>query len=54
MKDDDRSYYQRRAEAELDRAQAATVPNAVRAHYELAEAYLNKLSKGNSPGSDRP
>jgi hypothetical protein len=54
MNDDDRSYYQRRAEVELERAQVATVPKVVRAHFELAEAYLGKLSQGKLPGSDRP
>jgi hypothetical protein len=44
MLQDERSYYQYRAEVELERAQAATVPVAVRAHYQLAEAYLAKVS----------
>ena len=44
MFQDDRSYYQHRAEVEVERAQAATAPGAVRAHYQLAEAYLDKLA----------
>jgi hypothetical protein len=44
MYEDDRSYYQRRAEAEIERAQLATVPSAVQAHYKLAEAYFSKLA----------
>jgi hypothetical protein len=44
MFEDEQSYYQRRAEAEVERAQAATAPAAVRAHYELAEAYFAKLA----------
>ena len=48
MSKDDRFYYQRRAEVELERAQSATLPSVVRAHYQLAEAYLGKV------GSDEP
>jgi hypothetical protein len=44
MFDDDRSYYQHRAEVEVERAQLATVPSVVRAHYLLAEAYLGKIA----------
>ncbi len=44
MVEDDRTYYQRRAEAELERAQQATEPGAVKAHYQLAEAYLGRLA----------
>ena len=36
-------YYYRRAEAELKMAQAATDANAVRAHYELANLYLERV-----------
>jgi hypothetical protein len=41
---DDRSYYQHRAEVEIERAQSATEPSVVHAHYQLAEAYLDKLA----------
>lgn len=44
MFEDDRSYYQQRAEVELECAQKATVPAVVRAHHQLAEAYLERLS----------
>jgi hypothetical protein len=44
MSQDDRSYYQRRAEIEGERAQSATVPSVVQAHHQLAEAYRVKLS----------
>lgn len=44
MFDDDRSYYQHRAEAEIERAERATEPCAVKAHYELAEAYLARVA----------
>jgi hypothetical protein len=44
MFEDDRSYYQHRAEVEIERAQLATVPSVVQAHYQLAEAYLGKLA----------
>lgn len=44
MFEDDWRYYQRRAEVELGRAEQATEPTVVRAHYQLAEAYLDKLA----------
>ena len=44
MFEDDRSYYQHRAEVELEIAQRATAPEAVKAHHLLAEAYLEKLA----------
>ena len=43
MRESDQSYYQRRAEAELERARRATLKPVVKAHYELAEAYLQKV-----------
>jgi hypothetical protein len=46
MLEDDRSYFQHRAEVEVERAQAAILPSVVQAHYQLAEAYLNKLATG--------
>lgn len=39
---DDRSYFYRRAEAEIRMAQKATAPQAVRAHYHLAGRYLDR------------
>jgi hypothetical protein len=42
MKSDDQSYYLRRAEAELDRAQRASHPAAVKAHYVIANHYLDR------------
>jgi hypothetical protein len=47
----DRSYYQHRAEVELERAQQATLPEVVHAHYRLAEAYLEKLAAEQRPES---
>jgi hypothetical protein len=44
MFEDDRSYYQHRAEIEVERAQTATLPSVVQVHYQLAEAYLGKLA----------
>ncbi|WP_164521370.1 hypothetical protein [Sphingomonas sp. ABOLF] len=44
MFEDDRSYYQRRAEVELVRAQESTQHSVVRVHYQLAEAYLEKIA----------
>lgn len=39
--DEDRSYYEDRAEAELACAQRSTDPAAVKAHYALAGYYLD-------------
>ena len=44
MFEDDQSFYQRRAEAEIALAQQATLPCVVQAHYQLAEAYFDKLA----------
>jgi hypothetical protein len=40
---DEQSYFYRRAEVELEHAQRAADPLAVRAHYQLAEAYLGRI-----------
>ena len=50
MWDKERQYLERRAEDELDRAQEAMHPAAVKAHYELLGYYLNRLY----PESKRP
>lgn len=39
--DDDRAYFQTRAEAEIELAQHAEHPDAVRSHYLLAGYYLD-------------
>lgn len=39
----DLAYYQNRAEAELELAQRASHPKAVRAHYLMAESYLDRV-----------
>lgn len=44
MLEDDRLYFQHRAEVEIERAQAATRADVVKAHYQLAEAYLDKIA----------
>jgi hypothetical protein len=46
MWDEERDYLERRAEDELDRAQHAIHPAAVKAHYELLGYYLNRLYPG--------
>jgi hypothetical protein len=43
MWDDERHYLERRAEDELDCAQNAMHPAAIKAHYELLGYYLNRL-----------
>ncbi|ONF96657.1 hypothetical protein [Sphingomonas jeddahensis] len=40
---DDKEYYYQRAESELEMAQRAEVPEAVKAHYTLAGYYLDKV-----------
>ncbi len=40
---DDTEYFYRRAEAELEMAQKTEVPQAVKAHYTLASAYLDRV-----------
>jgi hypothetical protein len=50
MLEDDRSYYQHRAEVETERAEQASLPCAVEAHYKLAEAYLDKLASFDRDG----
>ena len=49
MNEDDVTYYRQRADAELERAQQATRPEVVSAHYRLAEAYLERVSAGERP-----
>ena len=43
MSQRDIDYYQRRAEAEIELAQRSDDFRAVRAHYELASAYLDRI-----------
>jgi hypothetical protein len=45
---DDERYFEMRAEQEIERAQAAEHPAAVRAHAELAGYYLDRVH--NNPG----
>ncbi|WBH15340.1 hypothetical protein [Sphingomonas radiodurans] len=40
---DDHTYFSRRADRELDMAQRATSPQAVKAHYALATFYLGRV-----------
>ena len=44
MFEDDVTYYRRRAEAELEKAQQDGRPEVVRVHYLLAEAYLERVA----------
>jgi hypothetical protein len=50
MSHDDREYYERRAEAEIELAQRARHAAAVQAHYQLASAYLDRIH-GDEPRS---
>lgn len=51
MSDDDTIYYQQRAHAELKLALSATVREAAKAHYLLAEAYLKRVKAGDRTGT---
>ena len=46
MSPDELAYYERRAETEIALAQQARHARAVRAHYELASAYLDRIHGG--------
>ncbi len=48
MSHKDVDYYQRRAEAEIALAQRSSDARAVRVHYELASAYLDRIH-GDTP-----
>lgn len=50
MSQEEQEYYERRAEAELELAQASEHSRAVQAHYELASAYLDRIH-GDEPKS---
>ena len=50
MSHEEQDYYQRRAEAEIALAQEARHQAVVRAHYELASAYLDRIH-GETPRS---
>lgn len=50
----DRSYFYERAEAELKLAQQATDPAVVKAHYQMAGYYLDRVyGAGDSTATDR-
>lgn len=58
-RESEEAYYRRRAEEELERAQAAIIPEAVAVHCQLAEHYLvhaERLASGDLlsvPGPDQ-
>lgn len=51
-KDDERGYWQQRAEQEVELAQLATDPAAVAAHYQLSELCLQRLEAVTSTEAD--
>lgn len=53
MREDDRLYFRRRAEAELRLAVNATCPKVVEAHYTLAEHYLDRVHGDHGNGKER-
>ena len=50
---DDKSYYHRRAEAELQMAERSSAPAAVKAHYLLAGYYLDRVFGGSDEQAAR-
>jgi hypothetical protein len=56
MNDDESSYYEMRAEEALDLAQQAVHPAAVRAHYGMAELYIERMldSRAKARGISAP
>jgi hypothetical protein len=52
MSVDDRTYYESRAEAELELAQQAEHPAVVRAHYILAGNYLDIVHGDGKPAEE--
>jgi hypothetical protein len=51
--DDDKDYFYKRAENELEMAQRTAVPEAVKAHYTLAGYYLDKVyNEDDAPPAD--
>jgi hypothetical protein len=53
MTEEDSAYYARRAEAELEQAQRATMPEVVQVHYQLAEAYLERLESNHRVSTEQ-
>ena len=51
MSQEEREYYERRAEAEIELARTAEHRRVVQAHYELASAYLDRIH-GDTPKSE--
>lgn len=43
MRSSDRRYFRRRAEAEIRAAEGTENPDACRAHYQMAELYLDRV-----------
>lgn len=52
--EDENAYFYERAEAELELAQKAEHPAAVRAHYLLAGHYLDRVYGPGDPRPNRP
>lgn len=54
--EDDKEYFYKRAENELEMAQRAEIPAVVRAHYMLASHYLDMVYNDDAPhaANDEP
>lgn len=51
VKDEDRAYFERRAEEEIERARESADPRSVAIHYALSELYLERIAE--APGGER-
>lgn len=49
MSSEERLYLEQRAEEEVERAQRASDPKVVQAHYVMTEAYLDRLYGNSRP-----
>lgn len=53
MSPDDLDYFERRAEAEIEMARKASHVRAVQVHYELANAYLDRIHRADEAHDPR-
>ncbi len=56
VKDEDRAYFERRAEEEIERARESADPRSVAIHYALSELYLERIgaAAGRADGEVAP
>ena len=54
MSDDDLNYFEGRAQTELEMAQRSETPEVTAAHYNLAEAYLERVDALRASATTEP